>query len=65
MKVKIVTLYIRNVFIKSLKSKKKKLVLTMVYCVSREIWLGNSKKLICLDQSRLYIFLHQQEFKDV
>ena len=38
--------------VKSLKSKKKKLALTLFYYVSREIWLDNSKKLICIDQSR-------------
>ena len=41
-------------FIKSLKNTKKKLVLTSFYYVSWQIWLGNSKKLICIDQSRLY-----------
>ena len=43
-------------FAKSLKSKKKRLALTFFYYFSREIWLGNSKKLICIDQSRFYIF---------
>ena len=41
--------------VKSLKSKKKKLVLTLFYYVSRGIWFGNLKKLICRDQSRFYI----------
>ena len=41
-----------------IKSKKKKLALTSFYYVSREIWLGNSKKLICIDQSR---FSHTHE----
>ena len=50
---------------KSLKSKKKKLALTLFYYVSREVWLGNSKRLICIDQSRFYIFSHPQEFKNV
>ena len=49
--------------VKSLKSKKKQLALTLFY-VSLEIWLGNSKKLICIDQSRFYIFSHLQEFKN-
>ena len=52
-------------FIESLKSKKKKLALTLFYYVSREIWLGNSKKLICIDHSRFQIFSHPQEFKTV
>ena len=51
--------------VKSLKSKKKKLALTLFYYVSREIWLGNSKNLICIDQSRFYIFSHPREFKHV
>ena len=41
-----------------------KLALTSFYYVSREIWLGNSKKVICIDQSRFYIFPHTQEFKN-
>ena len=47
--------------LKVLKSKKKKLALTSFYCVSREIWLGKSKKLICLGQSSFYIFSHPRE----
>ena len=35
----------------------------MFYYVSREIRLGNSKKLICIDQSRLYIFSHRENSK--
>ena len=31
------------------------MTLTSFYFVSREIWLGNSKQLICKDQSRFYI----------
>ena len=50
-------------FIKRLQSKKKKLVLTSFYYVSWEIWLGNSKKLICIDQSGLYIFSHPRQLK--
>ena len=55
----------RNFFfvIKSLKSKKKKLTLTSFYYVSRETCLGNSKKLICIDQLRCCIFSHPREFK--
>ena len=52
-------------FIKSLKSKEKKLALAPFYYVSREIWLGNSKRLICIDQSRFYIFSYPQEFKNI
>ena len=52
-------------FIESLKSKKKKLALTSFYYVSWEIWLGNSKKLICIDQSGFYIFSYPQQFKNV
>ena len=62
--------FIRNFifFIRSLKTKKKnkkKLALTSNYYVSQEIWLGNSKKLICIDQSRFYIFSHPREFENV
>ena len=46
--------------VKSLKSKKKKLALTLFYYVSREIWLGNSKKVICIDQQDS-IFSHTRE----
>ena len=60
--IKLVKLYKKpNFFIKSLKSKKKNLALTLFFYVSREIWLGNSKKLICTDQSRFYIFSHTHE----
>ena len=51
--------------VKSLQSKKKKLALTLFYYVSQEITLGNSKNLICRDQSRFYIFSHPQQFKNV
>ena len=44
--------------LKVLKARKKKLALTSFYYVSWEIWLGNSKKLICIDQSR---FSHTHE----
>ena len=50
---------------KSLKSKKKKLLLTLCYFVSQEIWLGNSKGFVCVDQSRFYIFSHPQKFKKI
>ena len=41
------------------------MALTSFYYVSWEILLGNSKELICIDQSRFYVFSHQQEFKNV
>ena len=65
--VKTVTLYkeFYFFFIKSPKVKKKKLTLSLFYYVSREIWFGNSKKLICIDQSRFYSFSHPREFKNV
>ena len=50
--------YREIITVKSLKNKKKKLTLTLFYYVIREIWLGNSKKLICIDQLRFYISLH-------
>ena len=52
-------------FIKSLENKKKKLALTLIHYASQEIWLGNSKKLISIDQSRFYIFSHPRELKNV
>ena len=51
--------------VKSLKSKKKNLALTLFYYVSRETWLGNSKNLISIDQSTFYIYLHPREFENV
>ena len=57
MTIKTNTFYKTFCFIKSLKSRKKKLTLTLFYHVSREVLLGNSKKLICIDPSRFYIFL--------
>ena len=48
----LVSLKFREIItVKSLKSKKKKLALTFFYYVTRKIWLGNSKKLFCKDQS--------------
>ena len=38
--------YITILMVKNLKSKRKRLALTLFYHESREIWLGNSKKLI-------------------
>ena len=57
--------YKEIITVKSLKSKKKKLAIIFFYYVSREIWLDNSKNLICIDQSRSYIFSHPREFKNV
>ena len=37
-----------------LRARKKKLALTFFCYVSREIWLGNSKNLICIDLLRFY-----------
>ena len=65
-RIKTLILYKKTFFfIKSLENKKKKLALTSIYYVSQEIWLGNSKKLICIDQSRFYIFSHPRESKNV
>ena len=62
--IKRVTLYKKlYFFIKRFKSKKKRLELTSFHHVSREIWLGNSTNLICIDQSRFYILSHAREFK--
>ena len=51
--------------IEILRSKKKKLALTLFYYVIREIWLGNSKMVIYIDQSRFYIFSNPRELKNV
>ena len=61
----LVSSYREIIMAKSLKSSKKNLALTLFYYVSREMWLGNSKKLICIDQSRFEIFSHPREFKNV
>ena len=39
--------------------------LTSFYYVSLEIWLGNSRNLICIDQPRFYIFSHPRELKNI
>ena len=52
-------------YIKSLRCKKKKLALTSIYYITREIWLDNSKKLICINESRFHIFSHPYKFKNV
>ena len=51
------------IFSKSLKSKQKKLPLTLLYHLSQEITLGDSWNLICIDQSRFYNFLHLRGFQ--
>ena len=61
----LVSRYREIITFKSLKSKKKKLSLTLFYYVSREICLGNAKKVVSKDQSRFYIFSYQREFKNV
>ena len=63
---KTVTLYKKLYFlIKSVISKKKKLALTSFSYVSLEIWLGNLINLICINQSRFYIFSHPRKFKNI
>ena len=52
-------------FIKTLKTKKKKLALTLFYCPSQETRLGDSGKLICIDQSRFSNFAHAEDFRNV
>ena len=54
-------LFFRYVF----KNKNKKMTQTLFYYVNREIWLVNSKRVICINQSRFYIFSHPREFKNV
>ena len=56
--ISLVSLKYREIItVKSLKSKKKKMALTLFYYVSQEIWMGNSKKLFCID----YIFSHTRD----
>ena len=50
-------------FIKSLKSKKKAGT-NFIMPVKKYGW-AIQKNLICIDQSRFYIFSHWQEFKNV
>ena len=38
---------------------------TSFYYLSREVWLGKSRKLICTDQSRFYNFSHCRKWKIV
>ena len=51
--------------IRVLKSKKKKLPLTFLYCLSQETWLNNSLKCIYINQSRFYNFFHVGKFKKI
>ena len=44
--------------IRVLKSKKKKLALTLFYCLGQETWLDDSLKLIYINQSRFYNLFH-------
>ena len=48
-----------------LKSKKKKLALTFLYCTSQATWLDDSWKPIYISQSRFYKFFPVGKFKDV
>ena len=50
---------------KNLKRKNKKLALTLFCYLCWDIWLGNSKKFIFIDQLRFYIFSHPRKFKNV
>ena len=51
--------------IRVLKMKKKKLVLTFLYCLDQETWLDDSWKLININQSRFYNLSHVGKFKNV
>ena len=48
-----------------LKSKKKRLALTFLYCLGQETWLNDSWKLIYINQSSFYNFFHVGKFKNV
>ena len=50
--------------IRVLKSKKKKLALTLLYCLGQETLLDNSWKLIYITQPRFYNFFHVGKFKN-
>ena len=52
-------------FAKFLKSKKKKMALTLFYCLGQETWLGDSGTLIYINQSRFYNFFHVGKLKNV
>ena len=51
-------------FLKNYK-KNKKLALTSFYCPTQKTQLGDSWKLICLDQSRFKNFSYAEDFKRV
>ena len=63
--VKTVTLCKKLFFSLKVLKAKKKLAITSFYYANKDIWLGNSKKLVCIDQSKLYVFSPLQEFKHV
>ena len=44
--------------IRVLKSKKKKLALTFLFCLGQETWLDDSRKLIYINQLRFYNFFY-------
>ena len=48
-------------FLKRLKNKEKELALSLFYYLSREIRLGHSWKLACIDQSRFFNFSNFQK----
>ena len=50
--------------IRVLKSKKKKLAVTLFYCFVLETWLDDSRKLIYINQLRFYNFSCVGKFKD-
>ena len=51
--------------VRVLKSKKKKLALTLFCCLGQETWLYDLSKLIHINQSRLYNFFHVGKFKNI
>ena len=52
----------KNNFRLKVLKQEKEAVTNFFYYVNREIWLGSSKTLIFIDQSRFCIFSHPQEF---
>ena len=51
--------------IRVLKSKRKKLALTLFYCLGQETWLDDSWKLIYINQSRFCNIIHVGKLKNV
>ena len=51
--------------IRVLKSKKKKLALTFLYCLGQETLLDDSLKLLYINQLRFYSFSHVGKFKNI